>query len=390
MAARDVTEVEAALPKHAEELETTRTTPDVETNNFHGLDLKTILVYVSVNLIAFAQILNLVGSGAYARNIAAAVGGSTETTWLSQVIAIVTCVLAPPVSQAADLWGRKWLIVMLTLFGFVGSIVVSRCTSMAMAIGGEVISAISFGAQPLLYAVVSEILPRRFRPAAQAGVNVSVALAGIFGLLVGATLIDKYTEGFRIYYYITGAINAVSAILCALFYTPVPRPLQKTLTSAQKFGRLDWIGYALLSSGLVLFSIALTWSDNPYSWENAHIIAPFVVGVFLLVCLGIYQIKLKKDGMFHHSLFQQDRNFAIAVVGILVEGMCFFAVNDFFPLELSVLFQTDAFGVGLRFSITFFTQIVACFGIAIYSSMTKTIRLPTTLAFCSIVIFFSK
>lgn len=46
MAARDVTEVEAALPKHAEELETTRTTPDVETNNFHGLDLKTILVYV--------------------------------------------------------------------------------------------------------------------------------------------------------------------------------------------------------------------------------------------------------------------------------------------------------------------------------------------------------
>ncbi|KAL6250159.1 hypothetical protein RBB50_002460 [Rhinocladiella similis] len=64
MAARDVTEVGTALPKHVEALEIAKAHPDVETNNFHGLNLKILLVFVSIDLIAFAQTVNLVGSGA--------------------------------------------------------------------------------------------------------------------------------------------------------------------------------------------------------------------------------------------------------------------------------------------------------------------------------------
>lgn len=46
MAARDVTEVGTALPKHVEALEIAKAHPDVETNNFHGLNLKILLVFV--------------------------------------------------------------------------------------------------------------------------------------------------------------------------------------------------------------------------------------------------------------------------------------------------------------------------------------------------------
>jgi hypothetical protein len=36
----------------------------IEIENYHGLHLKTILVYLSVTLIGFTQLLNLVGTGA--------------------------------------------------------------------------------------------------------------------------------------------------------------------------------------------------------------------------------------------------------------------------------------------------------------------------------------
>jgi MFS family permease len=60
------------------------------------------------------------------------VGGSDQTVWLTSVIAITTVVLGPPVSQAADYWGRKWFLVILTSFGAVGAIIVSRATSVSM------------------------------------------------------------------------------------------------------------------------------------------------------------------------------------------------------------------------------------------------------------------
>jgi MFS family permease len=182
------------------------------------------------------QLLNL--SLQYARDIAAAVGGSTETVWLAQSVAILTCVLGPPVSQAADYWGRKWFIVISTIFGVAGSIIVSRATSMGMAIAGEVVCGVAYGSQPLLYAVASEILPRRFRPAAQGGINIAVGVGGIFALLVGSTLVRNYNEGFRIFWYITAAILAVSAVICAFLYNPPPRPLQLSLRSSEKLARV--------------------------------------------------------------------------------------------------------------------------------------------------------
>ena len=143
--------------------------------------------------------VNVVGSGALARTIAAVVGGSSDMIWPSSTIAILTVVLSPPVSQAADYWGRKWFLVGLTFSGCIGSIIVSRANSMGMAIAGFTIGGISFGAQPLLHAVTSEILPRKYRPLAQGTVNLSAALGAIIALLMGGSLTRNGNHaGFRV------------------------------------------------------------------------------------------------------------------------------------------------------------------------------------------------
>jgi MFS family permease len=329
-----------------------------------------------------------VSSEQFAREISLTIGGTDKYIWLDQAIVIVTCVLGPPVSQAADLWGRKWFLVITTACGFVGSIIISRATSMGMAIAGQVVLSLAYASQPLLYAVASEILPRRYRPAAQGGLNTSIGVAGIIALIAGSAMVANYHEGFRVFWYFVAAVQAAASITCAICYNPPPRPLQKRLTTGEKLRRLDWVAYVFLALAVVLAVMGLTWAENPYSWKDAHVLAPLLLGVGFLVALIVHQTKFKKDGLFHHDLFRGQRNFAIAMGIMFTDGAAFFAANGYFALEVSVLYETSLIRVGLRFSIVFFAGMVASTLISFYSSYTKNVRFPITVSFTLFVIFF--
>ncbi|KAI9048965.1 hypothetical protein LZ554_006814 [Drepanopeziza brunnea f. sp. 'monogermtubi'] len=353
------------------------------------LHAKTFLVVFAMCLIYFAQLFNVVGSGARAQDIAAAVGGSTKSVWLTSAIAIITTVLSPPIAQAADYWGRRWFLIILTGCGAVGSVIVARATSMDMAIAGEVVIGISYGAQPLLHAVASEVLPRKYRPFAQAADNVAAALGGLVALLVGGAMTRNANHvGFRNYWYMSTALYTIATILCAVLYNPPPRESQLGLTHIEKLRKLDWIGYFFLASGLVLFSMGLSWSQNPYSWSNAHILAPFIAGIALTACLAIYESKFKKDGMFHHDLFKHGWNFVIALICVFVEGLAFFAANNYFAFEVGVLYETDPLRTGIRYGITFIVYAIFSCIAGAFCSSTKRVRIPTVVAFCSMIAFF--
>ena len=259
-----------------------------------------------------------------------------------------------------------------------------------MAIAGQTLVGVSYGAQGLLYAVASEIVPRRFRPAAQGGLNAALAAGAIVALLGGEAMVRNFHEGFRIFYYFTAAILATATITIALLYNPPLRPLQKSLTLREKLGRLDWIGYALITLGITLFAIALSWAKNPYPWNSAHVLAPFFIGIAIMAALAIQQARFTRDGLFHHDLFKHDRNFALAFIIILIDGMAFQASNNYFAFEVSVLFETDPVRVGLRFAIVFFAAVASSFFCAIYSSYRKTVRGPIVLSFVLFTIFFGK
>jgi hypothetical protein len=265
--------------------------------------------------------------------------------------------------------------------------VVARATSMGMAIAGEVICGLVYGSQPLLYAVVSEILPRKYRPAAQGGINASLGLGGLTALLAGSTMIKKYDEGFRVFWYLVAAILAVSAIIFAILYNPPARPLQKSLTTGEKIQRLDWVGYFLLAAGTVSFVLALSWAENPYAWKSAAVLAPLLIGAALLGALVVHQTIFKKDGLLHNELFRGGRNFSVALFVIFVDGMVFFAANNYYAYEMGVLFETDPFRVGLRFGITFIASMVSSIMIAIFSSITNHIRTPIVASFAMFVVF---
>ena len=323
-----------------------------------------------------------------AQTVVAVVGGSADSVWLTSTIAILTVVLSPVMSQAADYWGRRWVLILLTLCGVVGSIVVSRANSIGMAIAGFTITGIAYGAQPLLHAVASEVLPRRYRPWAQGATNLSAALGGVVGLLAGGAMTrNGNAEGFRNYWYLATAVFAVATLLTATLYTPPKTDKEINFTTREKLAKLDWIGYALLSSSLVLFCMGLSWSQNPYPWSDPHTSATFAIGLALLIALVAYETWAKTDGMIHHDLFIH-RNFAIALGCVFVEGLVFFAANNYFAFEVSILYETDTLRTGLRYTVNMLVYGAASVFAGFYCSKTKNVRWPASAAFVSMVIFF--
>jgi MFS family permease len=335
----------------------------------------------------FVQVANVVGSGALTRDIAAVVGGSSDSVWYSEVIAILTALLGIPASQAADLWGRKTILVFLTMLGFIGSLIIAKASSSGTVIAGFAVSGISFGAQPLLHAISSEVVARKYRPWAQGSINVAASLGAIVGLLIGGVLTrHEQHGGFRAYWYMVAGIYAVAAIACQFLYNPPPRALEIVFTVSEKLRNLDWIGYGFLTPALVLFCMSLAWSGNPYSWTNAHVLVTFVIGVLSGVALIIYEAWIKKNGMFHHRLFR-DRNFALALGCIFAEGMAFHCGNNYFAFEVSALFGTDSLVIGAQYSMAFVALGISAIVSGIWCSMRKALRFPVILAFGFKILF---
>ncbi|KAH7216061.1 major facilitator superfamily domain-containing protein [Fusarium oxysporum] len=349
---------------------------------------KTMICLFAVNIIYLTQILSLVGTGLLANTMAQVVGGTGQTVWYSSCITILTVVLNPPIGQVADYWGRKAILVVMPLAGVVGSIIVSRAHSSGTLIAGFAILGLNYGSQSLSIAVMSEILPRHYRPIGQAVGSVSTALGAIIALLMGGGLLRHGdNSNYRIFWYVTAGLYALASLGCLIGYNPPPRDLQVSLDVSQKLKSLDWVGYALFAPALVLFCIALSWSQNPYSWDSANILAPFIISIVALIIFIVYEWRFKKDGMLHHELWRH-RNFAISLFIIFVEGIAFFAANSYFVFQISLVYDVGFLSGSVNFAILFIAAGVFSPVFGLWSSKRKTLRPPLILGAICFLAFF--
>ncbi|KAH7002732.1 major facilitator superfamily domain-containing protein [Fusarium venenatum] len=232
---------------------------------------------------------------ALTRDIVATVDDSSDSIWYTQTIAIFTAILGIPISQAADLWGRKIFLVILTAFGFIGSLIIASANSPCLAITGFAVTGISYGTQPLLHAIASEIFARKYRPWGQCSVNVAASLGAIMGFF------------------------------------------------HEKFHRLDWPGYGLLTPALVLFCMSLAWIQNPYSWTDTHVSVTFIIGVCIVVCIFFSQDSLITGA--HYSVAFAALGISAIISGLWCSKTKAMRVPTIVAFSFFVLF--NGFGLGI-------------------------------------------
>ncbi|EXJ67521.1 uncharacterized protein A1O5_09534 [Cladophialophora psammophila CBS 110553] len=337
---------------------------------------KTFIVLASVCFVYAGQTIGIIASGILTQPLGILFNSPAEGVWFATVINIFLAIGSPPACQIADYWGRKWILTIVTAFGFVGTVVISRAQSMGAAIAGFTIMGIASAGAPLIVAIGSEVVPRKHRPYAQALVYASGTFAAVAGLLMaGALLRHNHYENFRTFSYVHAGIFAAATVGFALVYDPPRRELQTTLTAREKLGKLDWTGYLLFTPGLVLFCVALSFYKNPYPWGSVRVYVTFTCGVVLTIAFGIYEWYFKKDGILNHRLFQ-NRNFPLSIVLMFVEGAFFFTVNGYLVFQIATFTGQGFFTCTLHYVVAFGGATAALPLVGWVGSRFRTVRIP--------------
>ncbi|KAM5358677.1 hypothetical protein ACJZ2D_015068 [Fusarium nematophilum] len=385
-----IEKVDTATVAHREDVpdaDGLREDETIHIENFEGFSLPLVASYFAVTFMLFNQLIIVISSGVFSGTIAQALDGTSERTWLSLSATVVSAALCIPISKASDYWGRKWWLVSAAAAAFAGAIVTARAQTWGVALGGSILCGYAQGAQPLLYAVAAEIVPRQWRSASLAFMNIGASVAGVYTLLAGSTLIQNSADGWRTFYYINTGFAGVSLILILLCYNPPVREFQR-LSQLDKMKQLDWMGFFISTVAVVLFSVGLSLAKNPYSWSSPEVLCPLLIGIFAFCLLYVHQRWFNPRGMFHHDLFRKDkRNVILASGGVFVEGFAFFAANSYIAFEDSILYNTDVFKSDLKVCTTYFTAIVVTVMYGIFATRYSYLRETLVVAFVFYIAF---
>lgn len=141
------------------------------------------------------------------------------------------------------------------------------------------------------------------------------AAAGFFiGILFAGTAAQAKGADWRLYFWVGTALTFITAVSAFCF-------IPTKFITRNKNVHMDWWGAGLTSSGLILFTFAITDSAHaPQRWRTPYIYVLFIIGVLILCTAGYVECFVAKDPLLPASLFKIKYMPALTVALFLTYG----------------------------------------------------------------------
>ncbi|RMY22968.1 hypothetical protein D0867_02359 [Hortaea werneckii] len=379
---------EQNVPSDGEEQQSTHDLVYDNADEEPELHLRTYVAIAAMFLLNLTQVFALQGPPVVLSAIGNDLNGESIQTWVPNALSLVQAILCPVIANASDVFqARKTILVGTCLLSFIGAAIAPNAIHIGRVVAAQVLIGFGFASVPLAYCVPSEILPRRWRPFVQAGVN----LAGALGACAAPLIIGSLTErnphtGWRLFFWIQMALWGATALGILAGYQPPKRHSGLDhLSFLQKLRHLDLPGFFLLTSGLTLFLVSLNLGGNAYAWSSSRVLTTLVIGLAILAIFGIYEIKGTSTGILHHELFrggqQRGRTFGLCVLLIFIEGILLFSFIVYYPALTTALFERNFFLLAARIQPFWLACGLATLPYGWVSSKIRSIRSPMFVGF---------
>ncbi|SCU91283.1 LAFA_0F02850g1_1 [Lachancea sp. 'fantastica'] len=225
--------------------------------------------------------------------------------WLVSGYALPSALFTLLWGRIAAIFGLKTSLTASIIIFEIGSLVVAVSNSMGMLIGGRVVAGCGgSGIQSLVFVVATSLVQERNRGLVIMILGAAFAVAFAIGPVLGGAFTENVT--WRWCFFINLPIGGLALFLLLFSYNPgetfwvdslkAQAKTVKNLPYKQVFTKkmwhraflfaafeLDFIGFALSSSGFVLLLLGITFGGNEYSWKSGTIIAYLTVGGFLVL-----------------------------------------------------------------------------------------------------------
>lgn len=273
------------------------------------------------------------------------IGPDANYVWISLANNLTQATMLTIVGRLSDLFGRRYCQIGGTALALIGCIVGAAATSISMLIGANVLIGLGSSTQVSFPYLIAELVPMKKRY--MASIYIYALLIPVSGVssIVATALFDNTPTTWRSSYFLIIAINALALICWVLFYYP---PTWVDLSDAKWKGsekkssmlqQIDFVGLFLLSAGLLLFLMGLSWGGSVYPWKSAGVISTMAIGGILLIAFVLFERRLEGPKcLVPMELFS---NFQwVAVVGTLsMAASMYYAFNIVFPRQVDILYS---------------------------------------------------
>lgn len=254
-----------------------------------------------------------------------------QVGWLSSGFLISMAVLVAVWGKVSIVFGRKSTMIAAVVLFEAGSLMCALANDMNILIGGRVLAGIGGGGiQSMVFIIITEILPIHKRPLGMALLGTVFGIASVLGPLIGGAFTSKVS--WRWCFYINLPIGAVALVVFIFSFNP-PHVKRHILA---KLKLIDYLGVFLMTSGLVLILLAMTFgSGNEFAWDSGAVISCFVLGGILCITFCVWNFRFSKCPLIPIEV--------ITAWSSLAGCICMFGVFGYFmasAIFLAVYFQT--------------------------------------------------
>jgi EmrB/QacA subfamily drug resistance transporter len=206
-------------------------------------------------------------------------GGFSQFTWVFSIYVLVQAVTIPIYGKLADLYGRKPILLVGIVIFIIGSIFSGIAWSMFALIAFRGLQGIGAGAiQPVVTTIAGDIYTVEERAKVQGWLSSVWGISGVIGPAIGGFFAQYLT--WRWIFYINLPLGALAVFM-------IVRYLHENV--ARKKHKIDYLGSALLATGLGLFIFGVLEGGVRWDWMSSTSLIIFGTAAAVLVAFVIQE-----------------------------------------------------------------------------------------------------
>ncbi|MGC5027819.1 MDR family MFS transporter [Tsukamurella sp. DT100] len=246
---------------------------------------------------------------------------TTAFSWVITAALLANAASTPIWGKLADLFNKKVLVQAAIVIFVAGSVLAGATPNIEVLLVARVIQGIGMGGlTALVVAIMGSIIPprERGRYSGYMGAVMAVSMAG--GPILGGIITDHI--GWRWCFYISVPVAVAALIL-----------IQRTLhlpTKRNDQVSIDWLGATLLTAGVSVLLIWVSFAGKNYGWLSVSTVV-YLVGGFGLLAATVFVESRAKEPIIPLKIITE-KTTGLAIIASIAVGVGMFGAMSFLGL----------------------------------------------------------